>query len=1028
MSTQRTYTVGNKGIVWRMTDHDSNTWTDVSLTSMIGQLNPLVPASGEGPTIVNQLWLNNINLVDVMTDPNDSTKVCTISGRALENRTLSIPSGHSGIFMSHDGGNNWFFPAGDWVDVCDTDAALCRNHFEVFYTDSLTIYIISQLGYVFKSVDGGLSFNTVKDANNTTQPVNATGFEWVSCIHMRKGTGGNPDYGVVAAIEDITQIGSGTYVYKTIDGGASWFVLNGGNPILNDILINDNVGEPGGIYISEDQNTIILQTEYLTKKSVDGGATFTGTLNNLRSGLHLTWYETYEDISDDFWVTGKNSHPINNSTDVGSTWTQTLNPPNWTIYGAHFYTQNTGYFTSDRSLLKTTQSGSNPVVSLGPLPAGGGMFGHGGIIADTLLYAVWTGQDLFYYELTDCLGEQGSIVVEGDQISTLFNIWGPNSTNTITITGNPEINDEICWSINLYDGPLPVLSLITVYSTDTVTVYDNCQQCVPPPPPSLCWRLKACVESTGQNCETICAHSGFDFTPWENQWIFINGDTTCAYKPIRVRETVYCTPDTVSTLCGLAPAWSVEYKITSFIFNGVQYVTGAQPTYTMTDVNFDPLECTGLTCASTPCGTTENSYGNIPDFLNSYFTSLGVDCPLVAFPNDPANTPFVSDTSYRIQYSVEDSYLLILEKTGATGSSTYQYSNNQGKIVFTVDGATLPNCVEDVDTLCSGEVTAPIVNLDIPIVATNCLKAPCLLDATGIYTDVTVNGGSDGTITLTITGAQNPLFILWSTGATNVQTLTGLPPGVYSVTISDTGIENCEVHLQFIIVEPAAPPPPPEACEVTPRLGEPGFSVKNCDPKTVIKIKNKFADSVYALFKRMRYGIETCCEFDLDKIDIKNQLLELGEMNDPDACTYKCNSYNVTTVDPDDFATITYRDCFGAAQQNIIDDANPSLTFCARPDTIVSLDNPITVTYIEECCDAVQTINMLRYCITMSEDDVSAVITWLDYAGVERMKTLTNIEGSCGPEGTDVLYICAQEGSVDTTTPQFVTITEKGTC
>jgi len=340
----------------------------------------------------------------------------------------------------------------------------------------------------------------------------------------------------------------------------------------------------------------------------------------------------------------------------------------------------------------------------------------------------------------------------------------------------------------------------------------------------------------------------------------------------------------------------------------------------------------------------------------------------------------------------------------------------------------LPDCVEDVDTLCSGEVSIPTVNLEVPIVVTNCIKAPCLLDATGIYTDVTVNGGSDGTITLTITGAQNPLFILWSTGATNVQTLTGLPPGIYSVTISDTGIENCEVHLQFIIVEPPAPPPSPETCEVTPRLGEPGFSVKNCDPKTVIKIKNKFADSVYALFKRMRYGIETCCEFDLDKIDIKNQLLELGEMNDPDACTYKCNSYNVTTVDPDDFATITYRDCFGAAQQNIIDDANPSLSFCARPDTIVSLDNPITVTYIEECCDAVQTINMLRYCITMSEDDVSAVITWLDYGGVERMKTLTNIEGSCGPEGTDVLYICAQEGSVDTTTPQFVTITEKGTC
>ena len=111
MSTQRTYTVGNKGTVWRMTNHDPNTWTDVSLSSMIGQTNILIPPNGEGfqPNI-NQTWLNNINLVDVMTDPNDSSKVCTIAGRALENRTASISSGYAAIFMSHDEGNTWFFP------------------------------------------------------------------------------------------------------------------------------------------------------------------------------------------------------------------------------------------------------------------------------------------------------------------------------------------------------------------------------------------------------------------------------------------------------------------------------------------------------------------------------------------------------------------------------------------------------------------------------------------------------------------------------------------------------------------------------------------------------------------------------------------------------------------------------------------------------------------------------------------------------------------------------------------------------
>lgn len=75
-----------------------------------------------------------------------------------------------------------------------------------------------------------------------------------------------------------------------------------------------------------------------------------------------------------------------------------------------------------------------------------------------------------------------------------------------------------------------------------------------------------------------------------------------------------------------------------------------------------------------------------------------------------------------------------------------------------------------------------------------------------------------------------------------------------------------------------------EACDIAPRLGEPGFSTKNCDPKKVIDVKSKFADSVYAQFKRARFGIDTCCEFDLDKIDIKNQLIDLGFIYDPDLC------------------------------------------------------------------------------------------------------------------------------------------------
>ena len=1017
MSTQvRTYTVGNKGIVWRMTEHNPASWTDVSLSSMIGQVNPLLPANGEGqPALIDEAWLNFINLVDVMSDPADSDKLCTIAGRALENKTSSIGSGYAAIFMSHDAGASWFLPSGDWVNVCNTTAALCRNHFEIFYTDAATIYIISQLGYLFKSTDGGLSFNTVKKSGN---PVNATGFEWVSCIHMRKDPNGGLDYGVVAAIEDINQVASGTRVYKTINGGASWFLLNGGLPLENDYLLSQQVGEPGGIYISEDQNTIIVQTNYVTTKSTDGGATFTCTLNNERSGLHLTWHDTYIDLSDNFWVSGTLTYPINNSIDAASTWTQTLNPPNYTIYGAHFYTETNGYFTNDRALLYSTNSGSTPIQSL--LIPSNTVSSEGKPIQESLLYAVWSTQANNLIELTDCTGLLSSIIASSSDLQQQVNAGFQGSVN---ITGNVDIDEDACWTVSAYLGQ-PPLNIVAILTTDVITIYDTCEVCLPTPPSSECWRLEKCPTSTGKTCQTVCTHTGFDFSFWQNTWVYLNGDTTCVYMPKRIRQIVFCSPDEVSVLSAIVAPWQVEYKVTSLIINGTQHITGPQPTFQLTDTNYDPLECTALACTSVLPSTTENSYGNLSDFLNLIFNSTGLECPLEAFPNDPANSS-VTDTSFRIQYAEDESFLIILEKSGDTGGATYQYSHDNGITSYSVDDVDDNSCFDNVIELCTNSITFPINKVS----PTVCKQLECNLNATASYTNVTSNGGSDGTITITVSGNAGPVTYVWTPGGQTTSTLSGLSAGIYTVVITDPTVgEDCNITLQIIITEPPAPPII-ETCEVTPRLGEPGFSVKNCDPKTVIKIKNKFSDSVYAWFKRVRYGIDTCCEFDLDKIDIKNQLLELGEMNDPDACNVKCNSYLVTAVEIG-LATFTYKDCFGATITDTVEagDIPVTVTTCAQPDTFASLDNPINVKYIEECCDPVQNISMISYCITLSGTNTTSVISWIDYEGITRNKTLTNVQGSCGPNGVDTLYVCAQDSTVSSTVPTETIITQIGTC
>lgn len=151
--------------------------------------------------------------------------------------------------------------------------------------------------------------------------------------------------------------------------------------------------------------------------------------------------------------------------------------------------------------------------------------------------------------------------------------------------------------------------------------------------------------------------------------------------------------------------------------------------------------------------------------------------------------------------------------------------------------------------------------------------------------------GDTISMTLTFTVGTNTITILHQVTAGNITTQTNINNGTDLTTCNDIiwcprdPASNPTINGVTVMGDcPVEPVDLGEACKIVPRLGEPGFSTKNCDPKKLVDIKCKFADSVYAQFKRTRYGIDTCCEFDLDKIDIKNQLVDLGEIYDPELC------------------------------------------------------------------------------------------------------------------------------------------------
>lgn len=76
---------------------------------------------------------------------------------------------------------------------------------------------------------------------------------------------------------------------------------------------------------------------------------------------------------------------------------------------------------------------------------------------------------------------------------------------------------------------------------------------------------------------------------------------------------------------------------------------------------------------------------------------------------------------------------------------------------------------------------------------------------------------------------------------------------------------------------------PPQA-DLKPRAVKPGFYTPGCPPEYTVKTSCMYGEQLYDEMVAVRYGIEICCDHDVDKWDIKKQLLELKAIYDECAC------------------------------------------------------------------------------------------------------------------------------------------------
>ncbi|MBS1611661.1 MAG: T9SS type A sorting domain-containing protein, partial [Bacteroidetes bacterium] len=129
---------------------------------------------------------------------------------------------------------------------------------------------------------------------------------------------------------------------------------------------------------------------------------------------------------------------------------------------------------------------------------------------------------------------------------------------------------------------------------------------------------------------------------------------------------------------------------------------------------------------------------------------------------------------------------VMVSATGGTSPYTYAWSNNgTGDMIMGVVADIYTVSVTDANG-CSVSVSATV-------------NEPAVLTASATGTDVSCEGGSNGTVAVTTTGGTTPYTAVWSSGAT-----TGLVVGTYDVTVTDANqcSTTATVDLTFTNTNP----------------------------------------------------------------------------------------------------------------------------------------------------------------------------------------------------------------------------------
>lgn len=220
--------------------------------------------------------------------------------------------------------------------------------------------------------------------------------------------------------------------------------------------------------------------------------------------------------------------------------------------------------------------------------------------------------------------------------------------------------------------------------------------------------------------------------------------------------------------------------------------------------------------------------GSTVDFINT-----STPCPHQFIwnfgdPGSPGNTSTQENPSYT--YANPGTYTVTLTATdacGATATTTQQISvlgiainavqpscgQDNGSLEAVVTGANGPvnyywspggATTQTLAGLGPGDYTVTVSGVNSCTATATATLVPSTdnFSVTLSHTDVSCAGAADGTATAQVNGGQTPVALAWTPGGSTAATITGLGPGDYSCTATDS--QGCSAIATVTIEEPEA--------------------------------------------------------------------------------------------------------------------------------------------------------------------------------------------------------------------------------